>query len=177
MKIQNTPAALPRDWPRADRADKPAKAEKFDQAVQAATAGTDTTPEATAAATRPNAPPGLERVLAKLEARVAEGASRGQAQALDRVSRNLARYHETQALVPEPVPGPTPTDATAPEAPPTEPAGPVNPVATTPAEDTVATEADTLTEANPSPVTSPSTSPEDELQTLLSSAEPDTPAT
>ena len=42
------------------------------------------------------APPGLERVLARLQGLPERNA--GQANALDRINRNLARYVETQAL-------------------------------------------------------------------------------
>lgn len=42
------------------------------------------------------APPGLERVLARLQSLPAPNA--GQANATDQISRNLARYAQTQAI-------------------------------------------------------------------------------
>lgn len=132
MKIQNTPAAaMPRDWPKANKAEKTAASTP----VQAET-GT----EASANSGRPSAPPGLERVVAKFEAMAAAGKTPGQGQALDRVSRNLARYQENQALAgtppaPTPAPGTAPVDETpAAEAPVTETPTTEAPVAETPAE-------------------------------------------
>ncbi len=98
MKIQNTPAAaMVREWPKANKAE----------------AGTETATNAG----RPNTPPGLERVVAKFEARAAEGKTPGQSQALDRVSRNLARYQENQALASTPANPTSPTQPPAAEAP------------------------------------------------------------
>lgn len=69
------------------------------------------------------APPGLEKVLARLEA-MGESRTQGQGVAMDRISRNLARYAENQALAP--APAPAPAEDTAPEVTP--------PVAEAPAE-------------------------------------------
>lgn len=71
------------------------------------------------------APPGLEKVLARLEA-MGESRTQGQGVAMDRISRNLARYAENQALAPAPAPAPAPAEDTAPEVTP--------PVAEAPAE-------------------------------------------
>lgn len=69
-------------------------------------------------------PPGLERVQARLQGLGERTA--GQATALDRISRNIARYQETQALAtpptPEPEVSPLPTPAASAEAGPAEPA-------------------------------------------------------
>jgi hypothetical protein len=57
-------------------------------------------------------PPGLERVLARLQGLPERNA--GQANALDRINRNIARYVETQALGKPPAAAPvapTPTPA------------------------------------------------------------------
>lgn len=81
-------------------------------------------------------PPGLERVQERLQAMSER--TRGQSNALDRISRNIARYQETQALAgtppsPPPPPGPETTGATAP----TEPATPAPaPEASPPTADT-----------------------------------------
>lgn len=49
-------------------------------------------------------PPGLERVQARLQSVPAAERNAGQATATDRISRNIARYAETQAIVPPPAP-------------------------------------------------------------------------
>ncbi len=49
-------------------------------------------------------PPGLERALARLQSLPERNA--GQANAMDRISRNIARYAETQALVAPPAAAP-----------------------------------------------------------------------
>ncbi len=56
-------------------------------------------------------PPGLERALARLQSLPERNT--GQANAMDRISRNIARYAETQALVapPQATPAPTPSSA------------------------------------------------------------------
>ncbi len=56
-------------------------------------------------------PPGLERALARLQSLPERNA--GQANAMDRISRNIARYTETQALAapPQATPAPTPSSA------------------------------------------------------------------
>lgn len=61
------------------------------------------------------APPGLEKVLARLEA-MGESRTQGQGVAMDRISRNLARYAENQALAPAPAPAPAPVEDAAPDA-------------------------------------------------------------
>lgn len=55
-------------------------------------------------------PPGLERVLARLQDNASPARNGGQANALDRISRNIARYVENQAMAEPPpavVPAPT----------------------------------------------------------------------
>lgn len=89
------------------------------------------------------APPGLEKVLARLEA-MGESRTQGQGVAMDRISRNLARYAENQALAPAPAPAPAPVDDAAPDTTP--------PVTEAPAETPDATETGTTAEA---PVTAP----------------------
>lgn len=49
-------------------------------------------------------PPGLQMVLARLEAMGAEARSRGQNVALDRIACNLQRYLQTQGLAAAPAP-------------------------------------------------------------------------
>lgn len=51
-------------------------------------------------------PPGLARVQARMQSVPAVDRNNGQATALDRISRNIARYAETQAIVPPPVTAP-----------------------------------------------------------------------
>lgn len=62
------------------------------------------------------APPGLERVLARLQAMDEGQRTAGQSNAMDRIGRNLARYLETQGLT-------APTPATPPSAQPVADAG------------------------------------------------------
>lgn len=106
MKIQShTPhvAAFQRDGVKpsqANRAGKPAGGE----------AGVPPSVEASAK----TAPPGLERVLARLESLGEAGRTQGQNQAMDRIARNLARYQENQALAPLPEPAPIVPEAEAP---------------------------------------------------------------
>lgn len=80
-------------------------------------------------------PPGLVRVQARMQNVPATDRNNGQATALDRISRNIARYTETQAIVPPPV--------TVPVAPPevadSTSTAPVDTPASTPAPDTSAT--------------------------------------
>ncbi len=59
-------------------------------------------------------PPGLERALARLQSLPERNA--GQANAMDRISRNIARYAETQALGAPPVVTPAPTPSSAADA-------------------------------------------------------------
>jgi hypothetical protein len=59
-------------------------------------------------------PPGLEKVQARQQSVPAADRNAGQATAADRISRNIARYAETQAIVAPPAPpappvAPTPT--------------------------------------------------------------------
>ena len=91
------------------------------------------------------APPGLEKVLARLQD-MGESRTQGQNVAMDRISRNLARYAENQALAPAPAPAPepAPVEDAAPDATP--------PVAETPAETPDATETGSTAEA---PATAP----------------------
>ncbi len=166
MKIQNTPAAaMARDWPKANKADK---------AATSAPVPAEVSTETTSGSGRPSAPPGLERVVAKFEALAAEGKTPGQGQALDRVSRNLARYQENQALAGTP-PAPAPDTPPAAETPVAEapvPAAPAieTPVTEAPANEAPATEtpAETTTASATLPTPDP---PEDsELALLLNSA-------
>jgi hypothetical protein len=101
--------------------------------------------EAQTSAEKPakTAPPGLEKVLARLEA-MGESRTQGQSVAMDRISRNLARYAENQALAPAPAPAPAPVEDAAPEATP--------PVTEAPAETPDTTETGTTAEA---PATAP----------------------
>lgn len=99
MKIQNhspAMAALQRDGA------KPAHAPRADKSQPEAAPAP--TPSVTLEVSGKTAPPGLQRVLAKLEALGEEGRSRGQNQAMDRVARNLARYQENQSVAPLPLP-------------------------------------------------------------------------
>ena len=88
-------------------------------------------------------PPGLERAQARLQSVPAADRNHGQATAADRISRNIARYAETQAIVPPPV--------TAPVTPPTLPTAPTGSTSPTPADSTPST---------PTPETSTSTTAE-----------------
>lgn len=54
------------------------------------------------------APPGLERVLARRQSVPEADRNAGQTMATSRISRNLDRYRETQALGQTPVTAPTP---------------------------------------------------------------------
>ncbi len=80
-------------------------------------------------------PPGLERVQARLQSVPAADRNAGQATATDRISRNIARYAETQAIVTPPVTAPV-----------TQPALP-----TTPTESTSTTPADSGVASTPTP--------------------------
>lgn len=60
------------------------------------------------------APPGLERALARLQSLPEQNA--GQANAADRISRNIARYAETQAIGTPAATPPAPTPETSPSA-------------------------------------------------------------
>lgn len=134
MKIQNTPAAaMARDWPKANKTEKGATSTP----VQA-----EVSTETTSSTGRPSAPPGLERVVAKFEAMAAAGKMPGQGQALDRVSRNLARYQENQALAgPAPAPTPEASPVADAETPIAEAAATETPVSETPATETPVAEA------------------------------------
>ena len=61
------------------------------------------------------APPGLQKVLDRLQA-MGESRTQGQGVAMDRISRNLARYAENQSLAPSPAPIPAPVEDAAPDA-------------------------------------------------------------
>ena len=60
------------------------------------------------------APPGLERVLARLQSVPVPDRNAGQANATDRISRNIARYAETQAISTPPAEPSNTTDSAAP---------------------------------------------------------------
>lgn len=103
MRIPHTPPAAPsRDWPAA----RPAK---------------PTAPESTATAgTTPadrGGPPGLQKVLERLQA-IPEGErTRGQTQAMTRIERNLQRYLDNQGQPPaQAAPDGAPVEAPAPVA-------------------------------------------------------------
>jgi hypothetical protein len=66
------------------------------------------TAKTTGAGEQKTVPPGLERVQARLQSVPAADRNAGQATATDRISRNIARYAETQAIVTAPVTQPTP---------------------------------------------------------------------
>ncbi len=106
MKI-NAPsmAAFHRETPKASQA---MRAERMEQKTAATESGK-------------NAPPGLERALARLEAMGEGDRTAGQTNAMDRIGRNLARYIETQAMAGSPETAVT--EATAPQAdtPPVDP--------------------------------------------------------
>lgn len=118
MKIPSNPmAAIAREPAKAAaaRAERTAPAE----------APTEPTPSV-------KVPPGLERALAKFEALGEAGRTGGQNNAMDRIARNLARYTETQALVPPPdSPATAPAE---PVEPPVTETTPETPVATAPPE-------------------------------------------
>jgi len=114
------------------------------------------------------APPGLEKVLARLEA-MGESRTQGQGVAMDRISRNLARYAENQALAPAPAPAPAPVEDAAPDTTP--------PVTEAPAETPDATETGTTAEAPataPAPATPESTDTVAELIDSLADPADDT---
>jgi hypothetical protein len=98
MKIQSHASAVPA-FQREGL--KPAQSNRANRSQP--DTGAPTPAEAPAKKT---APPGLERVLARLESLGETGRTQGQSQAMDRISRNLARYQETQALAPLPQPEP-----------------------------------------------------------------------
>lgn len=133
-----TPAALPpvpRDHGKPAAADQP----RFKLNATPAEAGT--APEkaaAPAAVAGRQLPPGLDRVMARLEAMPPESRNAGQSNALERISRNIARYQEHHGIatpaptVPENPPAETPAVAAPVETEPTPPAAPVETVAETP---------------------------------------------
>lgn len=100
----------------------------------------------TGAGEQKTVPPGLERVQARQQSVPAADRNAGQATAADRISRNIARYAETQAIVPPPVTEPvapsTTVDSTA--------AAPVDTAAAT--STTVADTADASTTDSESPI-------------------------
>ncbi len=101
---------------------------------------------AQAASSADGAPAGLLKVQARLQD-LGDTRTRGQSVALERISRNIARYLENQAPAPVSAPAPAPVDT-----PPTEPVADV-PVT----EPTAPT--DTPTAAAESPAESPAASP------------------
>ncbi len=103
--------------------------------AQAASTPTQMRAETPAPARPSDGPPGLQRVLARLEAMGEAGRTPGQTQALDRISRNLARYLENQAMAPLPPPQPLPQpDPVAEGLPDTSTDTPADMVADTPTE-------------------------------------------
>lgn len=60
----------------------------------------------TGAGEQKTVPPGRERVQARLQSGAAADRNAGQATATDRISRNIARYAETQAIAPPPTTDP-----------------------------------------------------------------------
>jgi hypothetical protein len=85
----------------------------------------------TGAGEQKTVPPGLERVQARLQSVPAADRNAGQATASDRISRNIARYAETQAIVALPV--------TAPVTPPALPTTPTESTSTAPTDSTTET--------------------------------------
>ena len=101
-------------------------------------------------------PPGLERVQARLQA--LSEPTQGQSNALDRISRNIARYQETQALAGRPSPPPPPppapestSAAPAPASPPPSPAPEAPPPSADAAPPTPTEQAGTTPETPPNP--------------------------
>lgn len=130
-----TPAALP---PVPRDHGKPAAAEQPRFKLNATPAEAGTAPEkaaAPAAVAGRQLPPGLDRVMARLEAMPPESRNAGQSNALERISRNIARYQEHHGIatpaptVPENPPAETPAVAAPVETEPTPPAAPVETVA------------------------------------------------
>lgn len=66
----------------------------------------------TGAGEQKTVPPGLERVQARQQSVPVADRNAGQATAADRISRNIARYAETQAIVSPPVTEPVPPSPT-----------------------------------------------------------------
>jgi len=133
-----TPAALP---PVPRDHGKPAAAEQPRFKLNATPTDAGTAPEkaaAPAAVAGRQLPPGLDRVMARLEAMPPESRNAGQSNALDRIGRNIARYQEHHGMatpaptVPENPPAETPVVAAPVETEPTPPAAPVETVAETP---------------------------------------------
>jgi hypothetical protein len=101
--------------------------------------------KATGAGEQKPLPPGLERVQARLQSVPAADRNAGQASATDRITRNMARYTQMQAIVTPPV--------TTPAAAPTLPTTPTESTTVstpTPAADTRTT-AETATPSNEAP--------------------------
>jgi len=99
---------MAREWPAAKPA-KPAKAASSVAPMDAA-----------AAATKPAArsgPPGLQKVLERVQAMPEADRTRGQTQAMTRIERNLQRYLDNQGIpATETTPETAPTEDTAPVA-------------------------------------------------------------
>lgn len=130
-----TPAALP---PVAREHGKPAAAEQPRFKLNATPTDVGKLPEkaaAPAAIAGRQLPPGLDRVMARLEAMPAESRNAGQSNALDRIGRNIARYQENHGLTPPAAPeSPSPVAETPAVVAPVEtaPQTPDAPVVTTP---------------------------------------------
>ncbi|MDP3700655.1 MAG: hypothetical protein Q8R72_07090 [Hylemonella sp.] len=120
MKIGHppNPPSLQREPP----AGKPSKAGRDDAAPAS------TTVTLSDAAQNTDAPAGLLKVQARLQD-LGEARTRGQGVALERISRNIARYLENQARAPASAPAPAPAPV---ETPPTDAVAEA-PVADTPA--------------------------------------------
>jgi hypothetical protein len=133
MKIASLPTAMTAVNP-------PAKAHgsraPTAESVAAANEAPPAAPPANPAAQprRPDSPPGLEKVLQRLQGMA--DLNKGQTNAMQRIERNLSRYTEMQALAdpppPAPITEPEATPTPTPDAPPAE--GPIvtGPVDTTP---------------------------------------------
>lgn len=91
---------------------KPAAAQiaKATQATDTATPAPST--ESSGHAQQKAAPPGLERALSRLQGIPDQDRTNGQSNAISSISRNLARYRETEAISTPPVT--TTTDGAAP---------------------------------------------------------------
>ena len=102
-------------------------------------------PKTTGSGEQKSVPPGLERALARLQSLPAPNA--GQANAADRISRNIARYAETQAI------------GTPPASPPAAPTPPVDSLGTTPTDTSAST---------PTPeISTPADAPDSAIETTV----------
>lgn len=106
MRIPSLPlTAMARDWPA-----RPPKAAGAEASAPPAPSPAD------GASPAAGGPPGLQKVLERLQAMPEGERTRGQTQAMTRIERNLQRYLEHQGLAaPAPAPAPSPDAVTPPE--------------------------------------------------------------